>query len=66
MDKLPYPAIETMPLDRYCELGIPHAGVLPKGMKFASIQTSRGCLSAAEKTGRGDPTTAGESSGSLF
>lgn len=43
MKDLPFPAFDAMPLDRYQQIGIPHAGVLPKGMKYAAIQTSRGC-----------------------
>lgn len=43
MNDLPLPALDALPLDTYRRLGIPHAGVLPSGMKFASIQTSRGC-----------------------
>jgi radical SAM superfamily enzyme YgiQ (UPF0313 family) len=43
MDELPPPALGALPLDRYCELGIPHAGVIERGVKFASLQTSRGC-----------------------
>ncbi len=43
MDSLPLPALDALPLDIYRDLGIPHAGILPRGTKFASIQTSRGC-----------------------
>src|SRR3990167_984809 len=43
LDNLPLPALNALPLETYWKLGIPHAGVLPKGKKFASIQTSRGC-----------------------
>jgi anaerobic magnesium-protoporphyrin IX monomethyl ester cyclase len=43
LDYLPLPALGALPLETYRRLGIPHAGVLPKGKKFASIQTSRGC-----------------------
>lgn len=37
------PALDALPLKTYQQLGIPHSGVLPKGRKFTSIQTSRGC-----------------------
>ena len=43
LNDLPLPALDALPLETYRQLGIPHAGVLPKGKKFASIQTSRGC-----------------------
>lgn len=43
LDKLPPPALDCLPLSVYRDLGIPHAGVLPKGKTFAPIQTSRGC-----------------------
>ncbi len=43
LDDLPLPALDALPLEIYRKLGIPHAGVLPKGKRFASIQTSRGC-----------------------
>ena len=61
LDKLPLPALDAMPLDTYQRIGIPHAGVLPPGTKFASIQTSRGCqdrctfchISVEKQTGNG-------------
>jgi len=43
LDDLALPSIDALPLETYRELGIPHAGILPKGTMFASIQTSRGC-----------------------
>ena len=43
LNDLPLPALDAMPLETYQSLGIPHAGILPVGKKFASIQTSRGC-----------------------
>jgi radical SAM superfamily enzyme YgiQ (UPF0313 family) len=43
MDDLPPPALDALPLAVYRDLGIPHAGVLPKGTMFGAIQTSRGC-----------------------
>ena len=43
LDVLALPALDALPLKTYQTLGIPHAGVMPKGTKFASIQTSRGC-----------------------
>lgn len=43
MNDLPRPALDALPLKAYWDLGVPHAGVLPKGTRFAAIQTSRGC-----------------------
>lgn len=37
------PALEALPLDVYQRIGIPHAGVMPPGTRFAALQTSRGC-----------------------
>jgi radical SAM superfamily enzyme YgiQ (UPF0313 family) len=43
MDELPPPALDALPLATYRDLRIPHAGVLPPGLMFAAMQTSRGC-----------------------
>ncbi len=43
LEDLPLPALHALPLETYRDLGIPHAGVLPPGTMFSSIQTSRGC-----------------------
>lgn len=43
LDAVPPPALDRLPLGVYRDLGIPHAGVLPRGKTFAPIQTSRGC-----------------------
>ena len=43
IDHLPYPALDSMPLDTYRDLGIPHAGYPIPGTMFTAIQTSRGC-----------------------
>ena len=43
MDALPFPALDSMPLDIYRDLGVPHAGLPSKDIKFAPMQTSRGC-----------------------
>ncbi len=43
LDDLPHPALDAMPLGVYRDLGIPHAGVMPKGTMFGAMQTSRGC-----------------------
>ncbi len=46
LDEIPFPALDALPLDTYQKLGIPHAGVMPKGTRFGAIQTSRGCQDA--------------------
>jgi anaerobic magnesium-protoporphyrin IX monomethyl ester cyclase len=43
LDQLPRPALDALPLALYRDMGIPHAGLLPKGTMFTAIQTSRGC-----------------------
>lgn len=43
MDDLPFPALEALPLNTYQNLGVVHAGVALPGVKFAPMQTSRGC-----------------------
>jgi anaerobic magnesium-protoporphyrin IX monomethyl ester cyclase len=43
LDELPPPALDALPLRVYRDLGIPHAGVMPKGTMFGAMQTSRGC-----------------------
>jgi radical SAM superfamily enzyme YgiQ (UPF0313 family) len=43
MESIPPPALDAMPLALYRDMGVPHAGVLPKGTMFAAIMTSRGC-----------------------
>ena len=43
IDHLPSPSIESMPLQTYADLGIPHWGLPVAGKKFSSIQTARGC-----------------------
>lgn len=43
LDALPPPALDSLPLDRYRDIGISHSGILPDGVKFGAIQTSRGC-----------------------
>ncbi len=61
MESLPLPALDALPLETYRDLGIPHAGVLPPGVKFSAIQTSRGCqdrctfchISTEKQTGEG-------------
>jgi len=45
LDKLPIPAWDLLPNERYWKIGRPHGGrVIPgKTLKYASIMTSRGC-----------------------
>ena len=43
LDILPPPDLSALPLDRYRDIGISHSGILPPGVKFGAIQTSRGC-----------------------
>ena len=43
IDYLPYPDIGCFPLDSYAKLGITHGGRVTPGLKYAAIQTSRGC-----------------------
>lgn len=43
LDLLPPPALSALPLNRYRDIGISHSGILPPGVKFGAIQTSRGC-----------------------
>lgn len=43
LEAVPPPALEALPLDVYQRIGIPHAGVMPPGTRFAALQTSRGC-----------------------
>ena len=45
LDKLPIPAWEMLPNERYWEIGRPHGGIIKQGteLKYASIMTSRGC-----------------------
>lgn len=45
LDKLPFPAWDMLPLDKYWELSRPHGGQFPAGQRiqYASLQTTRGC-----------------------
>ncbi len=45
LDELPMPAWDLLPLNKYWDISRPHGGHFPEGMriKYASLQTSRGC-----------------------
>ena len=45
LDKLPLPAWDLLPLDKYWEISRPHGGQFPEGkrIQYAALQTSRGC-----------------------
>jgi anaerobic magnesium-protoporphyrin IX monomethyl ester cyclase len=45
LDRLPMPAWDLLPLDKYWEISRPHGGHFPSGqrLRYASLQTSRGC-----------------------
>ena len=43
IDDVPPPALDSLPLDLYQQLGIPHSGDPIPGTKFSAIQTARGC-----------------------
>ena len=45
LDKLPLPAWDLLPLEKYWDISRPHGGQFPQGhrIQYASLQTSRGC-----------------------
>ena len=45
LDKLPMPAWDLLPNERYWKIGRPHGGLIGPGeeLKYASMMTSRGC-----------------------
>ena len=45
LDKLPLPAWDLLPNDRYWKIGRPHGGYIKKNseLRYASMMTSRGC-----------------------
>ena len=45
LDELPMPAWDLLPLNKYWDISRPHGGQFPEGkrVKYASLQTSRGC-----------------------
>ena len=45
LDKLPMPAWDMLPLDKYWKIGEPHGGTFAPGaeVRYLSMQTSRGC-----------------------
>jgi len=45
LDKLPMPAWDMLPNERYWKIARPHGGIINSGkdLKYASIMTSRGC-----------------------
>jgi radical SAM superfamily enzyme YgiQ (UPF0313 family) len=45
LDELPFPAWDLLPLEKYWDISRPHGGDFPPGkrIKYASLQTSRGC-----------------------
>ena len=43
LDYLPAPALDSLPLDIYEHLDVPHGGKFVERLRFAPIQTSRGC-----------------------
>jgi radical SAM superfamily enzyme YgiQ (UPF0313 family) len=45
LDQLPFPAWDLLPLEKYWDISRPHGGQFPedKKIKYASLQTSRGC-----------------------
>jgi anaerobic magnesium-protoporphyrin IX monomethyl ester cyclase len=45
LDKLPFPAWDLLPLNKYWEISRPHGGQFPEGkrIQYAALQTSRGC-----------------------
>jgi len=43
IDDVPQPALDSLPLDLYQKIGIPHSGNPIPGTKFVSMQTARGC-----------------------
>lgn len=45
LDRLPFPAWDMLPLDKYWDISRPHGGEFPENTRitYASLQTSRGC-----------------------
>jgi anaerobic magnesium-protoporphyrin IX monomethyl ester cyclase len=45
LDQLPFPAWDLLPLKKYWDISRPHGGQFPENerIKYASLQTSRGC-----------------------